>query len=177
MATTYTIDPAHSNANFTVRHLMITNVRGGFGKVTGTVVYDPSDLAASTVEASIDATTISTFEEARDNHLKSADFLNIANFPTIDFKSTSIVAQSDGAFTVTGNLSLHGVTKPVVLNVEPPSAESKDPWGNTRTGIEAATKIKRSDYGIEFNAPLETGGVLIGDDIKIEIALSLIKGQ
>lgn len=175
MATTYTIDPAHSNVNFTVKHLAISNVRGGFSKVTGTVVYDPADLAGSSVEAVIDATTISTYEEARDNHLKSADFLDIATYPTIDFKSTSINAEANGELNVIGNLTLHGVTREVTLNVDAPSEESKDPWGNTRIGIEAKTKVKRSDYGITFNAPLETGGFLVGDELKIEIALSLIK--
>lgn len=173
-AGTYTIDSAHSSAYFTVRHLMITNVKGSFPTVKGTIVYDPDNIGASSIEAEIDATSISTGEEQRDNHLRSADFFDVAQYPTITFKSTQV--ESDGGdFKVTGDLNMRGVTHSVVLNVDAPSEEAKDPWGHLRIGASAHTKIKRSDFGLNWNAPLETGGILVGDDIKIEIDISAIK--
>jgi polyisoprenoid-binding protein YceI len=175
MKTTYQIDPAHSSAQFTVRHMMITNVRGGFQKVTGTVVYDPQNPAASSVNAEIDAASINTNEAQRDAHLRSADFLHAEKFPTITFRSTGIESAGEGEIKLTGDLTIHGVTKPVVLKVEGPSPEGKDPWGNTRTGATATTKIKRSDFGLTWNTALETGGFLVGDELKIELDLSLIK--
>jgi len=175
MKTTYQIDPAHSSAQFTVRHMMITNVRGGFQKVTGTVVYDPQNPAASSVNAEIDAASINTNEAQRDAHLRSADFLHAEKFPTITFRSTGIESADEGEIKLTGDLTIHGVTKPVVLKVEGPSPEGKDPWGNTRTGATATTKIKRSDFGLTWNTALETGGFLVGDELKIELDLSLIK--
>jgi polyisoprenoid-binding protein YceI len=175
MKTTYNMDTAHSSAQFVVRHMMISNVRGGFKSIKGTVVYDSDDPSATTIEATIDAASISTLDEQRDTHLKSADFLDVAQSPTIDFKSTSIKKDSADEMTVTGNLTIHGVTKPVVLKVEGPTAEGKDPWGNTRIGASATTKIKRSDFGLTWNAALETGGILVGDDLKIELEVQLIK--
>ncbi|HLK65354.1 MAG TPA: YceI family protein [Bryobacteraceae bacterium] len=175
MKSTYNIDPAHSTAHFTVRHMMITNVRGSFGSVKGTVVYDPADPAASGVDAEIDVTSINSNDAQRDAHLKSADFLDVEHFPAITFKSTKVEADSPEEGKVTGDLTIHGVTKSVVLKVEGPTAETKDPWGNTRMGASATTKIKRGDFGLKYNAVLETGGLLIGDDVKIEIEVSLIK--
>jgi polyisoprenoid-binding protein YceI len=175
MKTTYQIDPAHTTAQFVVRHMMITNVRGAFRKITGKIVYDPEDVTQSSVEATIDTASIDTREEQRDAHLRSADFFNVAQFPAITFKSKSIKAAGDGELRVTGELTMHGVTKEVVLEVEEPSAESKDPFGNIRVGVAAKTKIKRSDFGLSWNAALEAGGVLVGDDIKIELDLSMIK--
>ena len=176
MKTTYNIDPAHSSAQFTVRHMMISNVRGGFKSVKGTVVYDSDNPASSTIDASIDATSISTLDEQRDTHLKSGDFLDVEKYPTIDFKSTSVApAAAAGELKVTGNLTIHGVTKPVVLSVEGPTAEGKDPWGNTRIGASATTKIKRTEFGLTWNAALEAGGILVGDELKIEIEIQLIK--
>jgi len=175
MKATYTIDPAHSGAHFTVRHLMITNVRGSFKKVTGTVVYDPENPADSTVQAEIDASSISTNEDQRDAHLRSADFLDVEKFPTITFRSTKIDPAGEGEWKVTGDLTIHGVTRPVVLKVEGPGAEAKDPWGNFRAGASATTKIKRSDFGLTWNAALETGGFVVGDELKIELELSLVK--
>jgi polyisoprenoid-binding protein YceI len=172
---TYSIDPAHSSAQFTVRHMMISNVRGGFKSVKGTVVFDAENPAATSIEASIDVTSISTLDDQRDGHLKSADFLDVEKFPTIEFKSTSVAPVGDGELKVTGDLSIHGVTKSVVLRVEGPSVEGKDPWGNTRMGASATTKIKRSDFGLIWNAALETGGILVGDDLKIELEIQLIK--
>ncbi len=175
MKTTYKIDPAHSNAQFVVRHMMITNVRGGFSGIQGTVVYDSDNPSGSMIEAVIDAATINTQEAQRDAHLKSADFLEVEKYPTITFKSTKIERGGSEEANVTGDLSIHGVKKQVVLKVEGPTAEVKDPFGNTRVGASATTKIKRSDFGLTWNAALETGGILVGDDLKIELEISAIK--
>lgn len=175
MKTTYEIDPAHSSAQFTVRHMMITNVRGGFRSVKGTVIYDADNLGASSVEATIDVNTIATLDEQRDAHLKSPDFLDAEKYPTITFKSKKVEADGEGEAKVTGDLTIHGVTKEVVLKVEGPTAEGKDPWGNTRIGASATTKIKRSDFGLTWNAALETGGIMVGDDLKIELDVQMIK--
>jgi polyisoprenoid-binding protein YceI len=177
MKTTYKIDPQHSTAHFVIRHLMITNVRGAFSSVQGTVVYDPDDPAASSVEAVIDAASINTNEAQRDAHLKSADFLHVEKHPTIVFKSTRLTKAGHGEWNLAGDFTLHGVTKEVVLKVEGPTAETKDPYGNIRIGASATTKIKRSDFGLTFNIALETGGIALGDDLKIEIEVSLIKSS
>lgn len=175
MKATYKIDPAHSNAHFVVRHMMITNVRGSFSGVQGTVVYDPENPAASSIDVTIDARTINTQEPDRDKHLKSADFMDVEKYPTLTFKSKSVTKDGD-ELQVKGDLTFHGATKEVVLKVEGPTAEGKDPWGNARIGASATTKIKRGDFGLTYNAALETGGILIGDDVKIELEVSLIKG-
>jgi polyisoprenoid-binding protein YceI len=175
MKATYQIDPAHSSANFTVRHMMITNVHGSFKKISGTVTYDPANPANATIDAEIDASSINTNEEQRDAHLRSADFLDVENFPTITFRSTKVEKKGDEELEVTGDLTIHGVTKRVVLSVEGPAPEGKDPWGNIRTGATATTKIKRSEFGLTWNTALETGGILVGDDVKISLDLSLIK--
>ena len=174
MKTTWKIDPAHSSAHFVVRHMMITNVRGGFSGVQGTVVYDPADLNGSSVEVTIDKNTLSTGDTNRDTHVKSAEFLDVENFPTITFKSKKITKDGDG-LKIIGDLTLHGVTKEVTLNVDGPTEEQKDPWGNIRVGASATTKIKRSDFGLTWNAALETGGIMLGDDLKLELEVSLIK--
>lgn len=175
MKATYQIDPAHSSAQFTVRHMMITNVRGGFRKVTGTIGYDPENPAGSTVDATIDANTISTLDDQRDTHLKSGDFLDVEKYPAITFRSKKVMSTGDGEAKVTGDLTIHGVTREVVLNVEGPTPEGADPWGNKRIGLSATTRIKRSDFGLTWNAALEAGGVLVGDDLKVEIEVSAIK--
>lgn len=171
----YKVDPAHSSTQFSVRHMMISNVRGGFGSVQGTVAYDSQNLAASKVEVEIDASTISTLENARDAHLKSPDFLHVEKYPTINFKSKAVTSNGKGELRVKGDLTIHGVTKEVILNVEGPSREEKDPYGNTRIGASATAKIRRSEFGLTWNAPLETGGILVGDDLKINLEVSLIK--
>lgn len=176
MSTTWKIDPAHSTAHFVVRHMMITNVRGGFSNIQGTVVWDPANPAATGIDVTIDTTTVNTNEAPRDAHLKSPDFLDVEKFPTMTFRSTRTTANADNEVELTGDLTIHGVTKPVTLKVEGPTAEAKDPWGNTRMGASATTKIKRSDFGLTWNAALETGGILVGEDVKIEIEVSLIKG-
>jgi polyisoprenoid-binding protein YceI len=154
--------------------MMITNVRGGFNGVQGTVVYDPADLGSSSVDVTIDKNSLSTGDATRDTHVKSADFLDVEKYPTITFKSKKITKDGDG-LKITGDLTIHGVTKEVVLNVEGPTEEQKDPWGNIRVGASATTKIKRSDFGLTWNAALETGGIMLGDDIKLELDVSLIK--
>ena len=176
MKTNYKIDPAHSSAHFIVRHLMITNVRGGFTSVNGTVVYDPDDLSGSSIDVVIEVNSLSTSDATRDGHLKSADFLDVEKYPTITFKSKKITKEVDGELLVKGDLTIHGVTKEVSLDVEGPTGEEKDPWGNARIGASAATKIKRSEFGLTWNAALESGGFLIGDDLKLELDVSLIKG-
>jgi polyisoprenoid-binding protein YceI len=175
LKTTWKIDPAHSNAQFVVRHMMITNVRGGFSGVQGTVVYDPENLGASSIDVTIDVNTLSTADATRDTHVKSADFLDAEKFPTITFKSKTITRDGD-ELKVKGDLAIHGVTKEAVLEVEGPTGEQKDPWGNTRIGASATTKIKRSVFGLTWNAALETGGLMLGDDVKLELDVSLIKG-
>jgi polyisoprenoid-binding protein YceI len=154
--------------------MMITNVRGGFKSVKGTVVYDPENPGASSVEATIDVNSIATLDEQRDGHLKSADFLDAEKYPTITFRSRKVEVDGEEG-KVTGDLTIHGVTKEVVLKVEGPTAEGKDPWGNTRIGASATTKIKRSDFGLTWNAVLETGGIMVGDDLKLELDIQMIK--
>jgi polyisoprenoid-binding protein YceI len=173
-AVTYTIDPTHSTAEFKVRHLMVANVKGHFSGITGTVVFDPGAPENSRVEATIDAATIHTRDDQRDTHLKSADFLDVEKYPTIAFVSKKITG-SDGEGKVTGDLTIHGVTKEVTLDVEGPAPEVKDPWGNVKTGATATTKISRKDFGMVFNVALDTGGVLVGDEVTITLELELLR--
>src|SRR3984885_6367867 len=175
MKTSYKIDPAPVTEQFVVRHMMITNVRGSFSGVQGTVVYDPDNLGASSVDVTIDANTLNTGDANLDTHVKSAEFLETDKYPTITFKSKSI-AKDGGGLRVKGDLTIHGVTKEVVLNVDGPTGEQKDPWGNIRVGASANSKIKRSEHGLTWNAALETGGIMLGDDLKLELEVSLIKG-
>ena len=170
----YQIDPAHSSVHFSVRHLMISNVRGEFTKVTGTIVYDAEHPEDSTVEANIDASSINTRDAQRDTHLKSADFLEVEKFAAITFRSTEITRSADGG-KIKGDLTVHGVTREVVLDVEGPSPESKDPWGNLRIGASASSKISRGEFGLKWNSALETGGVLVGDELKITIDAEAIR--
>jgi polyisoprenoid-binding protein YceI len=172
---TWEIDSAHSGAHFSVRHLMIATVRGEFRKVAGTINMDEKDISKSSVEAVIDATTIDTREERRDNHLKSADFFDVAKFPTITFKSRSVTRQGEGKFKVAGDLTLHGVSKPVILDVEGLTNQIKDQRGNIKTGALATTKINRSDFGLTWNRAVETGGVAVSDEVGITIDLELVK--
>jgi len=175
MAATYTIEPAHSAAHFKVRHLMIANVRGEFSKVSGTVKIDPSNPAASTIAAEIDVNSINTREPDRDKHLKSADFFDVANFPAMKFVSKKVEPDGPEGYLVTGDLTIHGATREVVLNVIGPTPEIKDPWGYTRRGAEATAKISRKDFGLTYNSVLETGGVMIGDSIEISLEIELLK--
>lgn len=174
-AVRYDLDPAHSAAMFKVRHLMISNVKGEFTKLTGSVVYDPADPGNSSIEATIDATSINTREPQRDEHLKSADFLDVAKFPTITFKSKDIVPSGQGTFEVTGDLTIHGVTQEVALAVADVTPEAKDPWGFLRRGATATVTINRKDYGLVYNAALETGGVMVGEDVHITIDVEMVR--
>jgi polyisoprenoid-binding protein YceI len=172
---TYQIDTAHSSAQFKVRHMMIANVKGEFDKVSGTVVFDPANPSASSVEASIDVATISTRDEQRDAHLKSPDFLDVEKFPTITFKSKEVAASGDDSFEVVGDLTIHGVTKEVNLNVEELTGEAKDPWGNLRRGAAAKTRINRRDFGMTFNMALDTGGFMVGEEVELTIDVEMIR--
>src|ERR1700731_3299971 len=174
-AVTYTIDPTHSTAGFKVRHLMVSWVRGEFSGVTGTVVHDPKNAANSKVEATIDATTINTRDEQRDQHLKSADFLDVEKFAKITFVSKKVTPASEGEWKVTGDLTIHGVTGEVTLAVEGPAPEAHDPWGGVRSGISASTKVSRKDFGLVWNMALETGGVVVGEEVAIHLELELIR--
>jgi polyisoprenoid-binding protein YceI len=174
-AVTYTIDPAHSGAGFKIRHLMIAYIRGGFSGVTGEVTVDQSNPANTKINATINATSLHTHDEKRDAHVKGADFLETDKYPTITFVSKNVTPDGKNQWKVTGDLTLHGVTKEATLEVESAGVEAKDPWGNLRTGAEATTVIKRSDYGLKFNAPLETGGVMLSDDVHIHLDIELIK--
>jgi polyisoprenoid-binding protein YceI len=173
--TTWNIDPVHSVAEFKVKHMMISNVKGQFTGVKGVLTLDEADVTRSKVDALIDTTTINTNDAGRDTHLKSADFFDAETYPTMEFVSTSVTQKSAGELKVAGNLTLHGVTKPVVFEVEGPTAPGKDPWGNTKIGVSATTKINRKEFGLTWNAALETGGLLVGEDITITLDLQLVK--
>lgn len=173
--TTWNIDPVHSVAEFKVKHMMISNVKGQFPKVTGTLTFDESDLTRSQVEASIEAASIETRDPQRDAHLKSADFFDVEKFPTLSFKSTGIRLVRDGELAVEGSLIVRGVTRKVVFSVEGPTPPAKDPWGNTRVAVSATTKINRKDFGLTWNAALETGGILVGDEVTITLDVQFVK--
>ena len=173
--TTWNIDPAHSNAEFKVRHMMISNVKGEFKGVTGTLKLNSADLTESGVEVSLDAATVNTGDAQRDAHLKSTDFFDVEKFPTLTFKSNRVSKNKDGVLSVAGDLTIHGVTRNVVFEVEGPSAPMKDPWGNTRIGLSATTRVNRKDFGLNWNAALETGGILVGDDVTITLDIQFIK--
>ena len=174
-ADTWQIDPAHTNVEFTVRHMMISNVKGQFQKTSGTIAADGNNPATAKIDATIDANSINTRVDKRDAHLKSPAFLDVDKFPTITFKSTKVEADGPNKWKVTGDLTLHGVTKPVVLEVESSGDTITDPMGNTRAGASATTTISRKDFGITWNQPLETGGVLVGDEVAISIDVEAIK--
>lgn len=173
-AQTWQIDPAHSAAHFKVRHMMVSNVRGDFQKLTGAVTFDGKDLSTLSVEAVIDATSVDTREEKRDTHLKSADFLDVANHPTITFKSKRAESAGADRMKVVGDLTIRGVTKEVVLDVEGPTPAIKDQRGMSRVGATATTTINRKDFGVNWNRALDAGGVVVSDDVEITIDLELI---
>jgi polyisoprenoid-binding protein YceI len=176
-AATWTIDPDHSNVGFKVRHLMVSNVKGSFEKQTGTVDINDKDITKSKVEVTIDTNSINTNVQKRDEHLRSADFFDVAKFPTMTFVSKKVAKAGQDKLKVTGDLTLHGVTKEVVLDVEAISKESKDPWGNLRRGTTATTKINRKDFGLLWNKALETGGVAVGEEVFITLEIEMIKAQ
>jgi len=173
--TTWNIDPVHSVAEFKVKHMMISNVKGQFTGLTGVLFLDEAGAADSRVEASIDAASISTGDAQRDAHLKSAEFFDVEKFPTLSFKSTHVTPAGGGELAVAGELTIHGVTRNVQFSVEGPTAPAKDPWGNTRVGLSATTKINRKDFGLTWSATLETGGLLLGDEITITLDVQFVK--
>ena len=174
-ASTWTIDSDHSHVGFKVRHLMVSNVKGSFEKFTGTVEIDDKDITKSKVEVTIDTNSINTNVQKRDEHLRSADFFDVAKFPTMTFVSKKVAKAGKDNLKVTGDLTLHGVTKQVVLAVEGPSKESKDPWGNMRRGATATTTINRKDFGLVWNKALETGGVAVGEEVTITLEIEMIR--
>jgi polyisoprenoid-binding protein YceI len=173
--TEWTIDPAHSAAHFSVRHLMISNVRGEFSKLSGAVVLDPADPARSSVEVSLDTTSVNTREPQRDEHLRSADFFDVANHPTMTFRSTRITPEGPEAFKLTGDLTIRGVSKEVTFDVEGPTPSIKDPWGNLRSGVIATAKINRKDFGMVLHMAMEGGGVVVGDTVSMTIEAELVQ--
>ena len=170
MTKTYQIDPSHSTANFSIKHMMIAKVHGGFEKLSGKFIYDAANPKNSSVEVSIDAASVNTREAQRDAHLKGADFFDVEKYPTLNFKSTSF-----GDDQIKGELTIHGVTKEVILDVDGPSEEIKDPWGNIKIALSGSTKIKRKDFGLTWNAALEAGGLLVADDVAITFDVQLVK--
>lgn len=173
--TTWQIDPAHTAAQFAVKHMMISTVRGEFKNVTGTLIWDDQDLTKSKVNVTIDTKTVNTGEEARDKDLKSDKFFDVANFPTMTFVSKKVETNGTGKLKVTGDLTIRGVTKEVVLDVEGPTAPIKDPWGNTRSAVSATTHVNRQDFGVKWNANLDGGGVVVSDTVAITIDLEMVK--
>jgi polyisoprenoid-binding protein YceI len=173
--TTWNLDPVHSVAEFKVKHMMISNVKGQFTGIKGMLTLDEANVIDSYVEASIEAASINTRDPQRDAHLKSADFFDVDKFPSLSFKSTRVSRAGDGELAVTGNLTIHGITRNVVFTVEGPTPPAKDPWGNTRLGLSASTKINRKDFGLTWNAALETGGILLGDEVTITLDVQFVK--
>lgn len=170
------IDSAHSEVTFSARHMMISKVRGRFNEFSGEINFNEDNPSASTVDVTIQADSITTRNEDRDGHLKSADFLNVAEYPTITFVSTNVEQTDDDEGRLTGNLTIAGVTREVTLDVEY-AGQAQSPWGTISAGFSGSTKIDRRDFDLTWNAALETGGVLVGNDIKIEIELELIKQE
>ena len=174
-AATWNVDPSHTRAGFSVKHLVISDVKGDFDKLSGKAQVDEADLSKSSVEVTIEAASISTRDEKRDGHLKSPDFFDVARYPTITFKSTRIVAGKDGALTVTGDLTMHGVTKPVTLEGSITKAIT-DPWGLTRRGASFTGKLDRKAWGISWSKVADVGAVA-GDEVKLDIQAELVKEQ
>ena len=171
----WNIDPAHSVAEFKVKHMMIANVKGHFSKITGALTRDESNVANSSVEVSIEAASIETRDESRDAHLKSPDFFDVEKHPFLNFKSHTVKRVHDGELAVDGDLTIHGVTRKVTFDVEGPTPPAKDPWGNSRIAVSANTKINRKDFGLTWNSALETGGILVGDEVTINLDVEFIK--
>ena len=174
-AATWNIDPDHSSVGFKVRHMMVSNVKGEFAKFKGSVVLDDRDITKSKVEVTFDTTSVNTGVAKRDDHLRSPEFFDVAKYPTMTFVSRTVKRTGNGKLLVTGDLNLHGVTKEVVLDVEGPSAEVKDPRGNVRLGASATTKINRKDFGLAYNKAIETGGMVVGEDVTIMLEVEMVK--
>ncbi|MBI3179443.1 MAG: YceI family protein [Deltaproteobacteria bacterium] len=174
-AASWDIDPVHTSVTFKVRHMMVSDVRGEFAKVSGKVDIDPKDAAKSSVDVTIDVASINTRDAKRDGHLKSADFFDVAKFPNSTFKSTKVEAAGKGKLKVHGNLTMRGVSKLVVLEVEGPSPEVKGPWGSFHSGATATAKINRKDFGVSWNQALDAGGVVVGEEVTIFIDVELTR--
>lgn len=174
-AAEWQVDSAHTDVSFKVRHLMVSNTRGRFSDVKGTLVYDEKNPAKSKLTVEIDVASIDTREQKRDDHLRSSDFFDAARYPKITFESTKVKQIGKGQLQVTGHLTLHGVTQTVTLDVEGPTQAVKDPWGNLRRGFTASTKVDRTDFGLTWNKTLEGGGVLVGTDVYITIDVEFMK--
>jgi polyisoprenoid-binding protein YceI len=170
----WVIDPSHSEVAFSVRHMMLTKARGRFDRFSGTVEFDEQNPANSTVNVTIEADSIDTKDEKRDGHLKSPDFFDVANFPHLTFVSKKVEAVDDTHGKIIGDLTIRGVTNEVVLDTEY-NGQSKAPWGTTSAGFSATTKISRADYGLTWNVGLETGGVLVGDEVTVAIEIEIVK--
>jgi Uncharacterized conserved protein len=170
----WAIDPAHSEIQFKVKHLVISNVSGKFDKFEGTVLSSADDFSDAEIQFSADVDSINTGQPDRDNHLKSPDFFDLTNYPKLTFVSTGVSKKGDDEYTLTGNLTMHGVTKEVKLSVEY-GGTTKDPWGNTKAGFEISGKINRKDYNLTWSAVTETGGLVVSDDIKLQLAVELAK--
>jgi polyisoprenoid-binding protein YceI len=172
---TWQIDPAHTAAQFSVKHLAISTVRGGFSNVKGTISLDDADVSKSTVDVTIDVSTVDTRQPDRDKDLKSDKFFDVAHYPAMTFKSKKVEQAGAGKLKITGDLTIRGTTKEVVLDVEGPTAPVKDPWGNQRAAATASTKINRQDFGVKWNATMDNGGVVVGDEVAITIDVEMVK--
>ena len=172
---TWQIDPNHSSAQFAVKHLGLSTVRGAFTKVNGAVELDSSDVTKSSVTVTIDAASVDTRVEARDKDLRSDHFFDVEKYPTITFKSTKVEQAAAGQLRVTGDLTIHGTTKSVVLEVEGPTAATKDPWGNQRVAASATTKVNRQDFGVKWNSTMDNGGLVVGNDVTITIDVEMFQ--
>jgi polyisoprenoid-binding protein YceI len=173
-ASSWVLDPDHTTIGFSVKHMMVSDVKGSFDKFTGSVEIDDKDPSKSLVNVEIDVASVNTRNAKRDDHLKSADFFDAAKHPKMTFKSTKVEIAKDGSMKITGNLTMRGVTKSVTLSSAPLSAAVKDPWGGTHRGTTATAKINRKDFGLTWNTALEAGGVVVGDDVTIELQIELL---
>ena len=176
-AATWKSDPTHASVQFAVSHLMVSTVRGTFDTFDVTATIDENDVSRSSVEATIEVASVNTRNEKRDDHLKGADFFDVATHPTLTFKSKAVEKVQDNAYKVTGDLTLMGVTQEVVLEVTGSPKAMKDPWGNSRVGGTATTTINRTDYGLKYNSVLDSGGVAIGEEVEITIDIELVQAQ
>jgi polyisoprenoid-binding protein YceI len=174
--TTWNIDASHSGVHFSVRHMVVSKVRGAFDRFQGVFAFDPQNPAASKVSVRIETASIDTREEKRDAHLRSADFFDVEKYPELTFVSANVEKRGGEAYRVTGDLTIHGVTRPVVLEVDYLGV-GKDPWGNERIGFQAHTSLRRKDFGLNWNQMLEAGGVLVGDEIEISLDVEGVKAQ
>ncbi len=174
-AAPWEFDPAHTGVHFKVRHLMISSVRGEFEKISGKIVYDEADVTKSSADIAIDAASIDTRVAKRDEHLRSPDFLDVAKHPAITFRSKRVEKGGDGTLKMTGDLTLRGVTKEVVLTIEGPTPAIRDPMGNSRVGGQATTKINRKDFGLVWNKTVEAGGVVVGNEVEITIDVEIFR--